>query len=146
MEMLNEGRPSLLFQRSMINKLYIFAFSGLCCSKLFPALAPSLWPSTVVLVGLGSAAALFPAAFISAPGSAFHSIIAAAGNVYCGDQDSMSVWIFWVKFMRLFTSCFLLICGEGARTEGTWVSFLLGIERHVKIFWLRIFRIFSLWF
>lgn len=41
-------------------------------------------------------------------------------------------------------SCFLLICGEGARAEAAWVSFLLGIERSVKIFWLRIFLIFFL--
>ena len=86
-EMLDEGRLSILFQRNMINKLSIFAFSGLCCSKLFPSLAPSLsaW-AKVVLVSSGSDAALFPATFISTPGSAFYSIVGAAGNVYSGDQ------------------------------------------------------------
>lgn len=43
-------------------------------------------------------------------------------------------------------SYFLLICGDGARAEGAWVSFLLGIERHIKIFRLHIFLIFFLQF
>ena len=60
--------------------------------------------SKVVRIGSGSDAAPFPATFISTPGSAFYSIVAAAGNVYSGDQYSMSVWVFWVKFMKLFKS------------------------------------------
>lgn len=60
--------------------------------------------------------------------------------------QSVCVDLLGQVYEAVHMSCLLLICGEGARTEGTWVSFLLGIERHVKIFWLCIFLIFSLWF
>lgn len=89
--------------RNMINKLSIFAFSGLCCSKLFPL--PS-WPqclSKVVSSARGQML-LSSTTFISTPGSAFYSIVGAAGNVYSGDQYICLCGPFRSGFVRLFKS------------------------------------------
>lgn len=113
--------PASYFQRKIINKLDILAFSGLYYSN--PPKSQWLIRAKWFSLALGQLQLCSRLCSPLPQGQCFIlSVDAGEKNMYSGDLYSISVWIFWVKFMRLFkspVSFWFVGRGQGQREPGS---------------------------